>query len=122
MSTRGAVLALIALVLARSAAGYSDASPWDLPAPGACDAEPPRLLLPPREDVAPASPPKPGETITNEHSLRLRDLLPPELWEKRDRFLFDGMHMQVGPCYRDYGLPAFFVEATERLHGAVTLN
>jgi hypothetical protein len=122
MSTRAAVLALIALALARSAAGYSDASPWDLPPPGACDAEPPRLLAPPRQDAAPASTPKPGETITNEHSLRLRDLLPPELWEKRDRFLFDGMHMEIGPCYRDYGPPAFFVEATRKLHGAVTLN
>ena len=117
---RRAALAAIVLGLSGAAAA---ASPWEVPAPGSCESHPPLLLNPPKgEDAAALTFPKPGETLTNEHAERLRYLLPPELWEKRDRFLFDGMQMEIGPCYRDYAPPAFFAETTGKLHGAVTLN
>ena len=117
---RRAALAVIALALSGVAAA---ASSWEVPAPGSCERQPPILMSPPPDwDAPPLSLPKPGETLSNENAERLRYLLPPELWEKRDRFLFDGMQMEIGPCYRDYSPPPFFVEATEKLHGAVTLS
>ena len=105
-------LAAALAVLAGTAAADASDDAWQVPPAGACESQPPRLLHPqaPSGDVAPVAPPKPGETIDFPHSERLRALLPPELWEKRERFLFDGMHMEIGPCYRDYAPPAFFRE------------
>ncbi len=120
MSMRRAALAVISLAVSGTAAA---ASPWEVPAPGSCESQPPLLLNPPkRDDAAPTTSPRPGETIGFEQAERLRYLLPPELWEKRDRFLFDGMHMEIGPCYRDYSPPPFFEEVTRKLHGGVTLE
>src|SRR5512144_985778 len=109
MAPRWLALTIVAWLLAQAVAAELPADAWRVPAPGACAGQPPLLLNPPADkDAPPISFPKPGETITNEQAERLRYLLPPELWEKRDRFLFDGMHMEIGPCYRDYGPPQFF--------------
>ena len=121
MRLSGALLCLA--VLARAASAELPADPWRIPPPGACDREPPLLLDPPQgTDVAPFSPPRPGEVIDAEHAERLRLLLPSEIWEKRERFFYEGMQLEVGPCYRDYGPPDFFTAATRDLHMSVSLD
>ena len=110
-------------VLARAASAELPADPWRIPAPGACASEPPLLFHPPTgTDVVPIATPKPGEVIDVEHAERLHYLVPPEIWDKRERFFFDGMQLEIGPCYRDYGPPQFFVDATRKLHDSVSLD
>ena len=43
---------------------------------------------------------------------RLRGWLPDEVWERRDQFFFEGMQLEIGPCYRRYPVPKFFEDAT----------
>jgi hypothetical protein len=115
--------ALLALVLARPAGAGLPDDPWRVPPPGACTSEAPRLLNPPAaKDAPPVTPPMPGDSIGAENAERLRDFVPPEIWEKRERFFYEGMHMEIGPCYRDYSPPEFFQKVTRELHGAVTLE
>ncbi len=42
----------------------------------------------------------------------LEDYLPGFIWEHRERFFYEGMRLEIGPCFRDYGAPGFFAEAT----------
>lgn len=114
--------ALLLLVTARGASALTPGDPWRVPPPGACTSEPPKLLVPPPGDALPVSIPAPGEEIDYAHADRLRDVVPPEIWEKRERFFYHGMRMEIGPCYRDYSPPEFFQKATRELHGGVTLN
>ncbi|MFQ5699109.1 MAG: DUF1329 domain-containing protein [Myxococcota bacterium] len=95
-------------------------SAWHVPPEGACLHHPP-LGQPVDVDVD-SNLPLPGEVIEVEQATRLAPFLPPELWEHRDRFLYPGMQMQIGPCYRDYGPPEFYRQATARLAGEVRLS
>ena len=47
--------------------------------------------------------------------------MPEELWANRDRFFYDGMQLEIGPCYRDYAPPEFFARATKRFRGQARL-
>ena len=47
----------------------------------------------------------------------LERYLPDFLWTNRDRFFYEGMRLEIGPCFRDYGAPDFFVSATEQGRG-----
>ncbi|MFI5315334.1 MAG: DUF1329 domain-containing protein [Myxococcota bacterium] len=121
MNLRRAVFVFAAFARVASADPASD--PWRVPAPGACASEPPRLLHPVAAKDAPATAaPAPGGAIDFAQAERLRDYVPPEIWAKRERFFYDGMHMEIGPCYRDYAPPEFFQKATRELHGRVTLQ
>ncbi len=53
-----------------------------------------------------------GERIPIEHLSRLRNYLPPEVWDRRDVFFYEGMELQIGPCHRRYPVPEFFEQAT----------
>jgi hypothetical protein len=44
-------------------------------------------------------------------------LLAPELWDRRDLFFFDGMRIELGPCFRRYAPPEFFGESTREYSG-----
>ena len=115
--------ALLLAALARFASAQAADVPWRVPPPGACASESPRLLTPvASKDAPPTTAPVPGQAIDFAHADRLRDFVPPELWAKRERFFYDGMRMEIGPCYRDYAPPEFFRRATDELHGGVTLT
>ncbi len=116
--------ALLCLALVAFADVRADDDPWRIPTPDACRTEPARLLTPPPpgKDAPPVTPPMPGDSIGAESAARLRDFLPPEIWEKRERFFYDGMHMKIGPCFRDYSPPEFFSQATRELSAGVTLD
>ena len=48
---------------------------------------------------------------------RLRGWLPEEVWERRDLFFFEGMQLEIGPCYRRYPAPTFFERRDARERG-----
>jgi len=102
-----------------ASAGASDA-PWALPAPGACEPAGGLRGWPPGED-APPLPVSPGDVLDIEGAPRIAGYLPPQVWEQRDKFFFEGMRLEIGPCFRDYAPPAFFQEATDELGGQATL-
>jgi len=104
---------------AASAPGPSD-TPWALPAPGFCEPTGGLRGWPLGED-APPLPVAPGDVLDLEAAPRIAGYLPPQVWEHRDKFFFEGMRLEIGPCFRDYAPPAFFQEATEKLAGRATL-
>ncbi len=117
---------LVGALLWSQPALAEDPGPWALPPDGACtrsewkaggaDRGAERTV-----DAEP-SPPMPGEQIAFEDLLRLRAWLPVEIWENRERFFFNGMTLNIGPCYRDYGAPPFYIEATRRFAGEARLG
>jgi hypothetical protein len=73
-----------------------------------------------QEDAAPL-PFAPGDGVTQEQLPLLRAYLPPQLWSERDKFFYEGMRLEIGPCFADYGPPAFFTAATETFRGKAKL-
>lgn len=63
-----------------------------------------------------------GMVLHHDDLLLLRQLLPPEIWRHREVFLFEGMSMEIGPCYRRYPVGSFYREATELFKGQPQLD
>jgi hypothetical protein len=73
------------------------------------------------EDATPARI-REGAILGFQDVLRLRSLLPSEIWRNRDAFFHEGMQLEIGPCHRRYPTPAFFGAATRRGAGRVRLD
>ncbi|MBW2416825.1 MAG: DUF1329 domain-containing protein [Deltaproteobacteria bacterium] len=114
------LIAALAGVLPAGAGAGEPVSPWSLPPEGSCAPQGGLAGWPVGEDAPPVAF-EPGDRIDIEHAPVLRNYLPPEIWEHRDRFFFEGMTLEVGPCFRDYSPPAFFGEATEKFRGRAKL-
>lgn len=54
----------------------------------------------------------PGEHLEFGDLGRLRNYLPPEVWQRRSIFFYEGMRITVGRCHRRYPTPEFFRQAT----------
>ncbi|HSJ96988.1 MAG TPA: DUF1329 domain-containing protein [Myxococcota bacterium] len=86
------------------------------------------LLLPlsdaTAEDADDAGPPpfREGDVIGVEQVERLRPYLPPEFWEHRDFFFYEGMRLEIGPFHRDYAPPPVWQEASERFRGQARIG
>lgn len=85
----------------------------EVPEAGQC----PPYPVPPGEDAALAEdvvPPefRMGQRVPIEQLERLRNYLPPEIWNLREVFFYEGMLMEIGPCHRRYPVPEFFEQAT----------
>ena len=65
---------------------------------------------------------KTGMRVDAEGLLALQSLLPREVWRHRERFFFEGMLMEIGPCHRRYSIPAFYRKATEKHAGEASLD
>jgi hypothetical protein len=91
---------------------------WKLPAPNSCQAD---TSSTPNLIDAPPFPFKTGDVIGVDQLALLRDFIPSLLWENRDQFFFEGMRLEVGDCFADYGAPAFYQEATEKFRGEAKL-
>ncbi len=107
-----------------AASAEAPAEAWPLPEPGACQPKG-GLLAGPRatpEDAPPALPFEPGDVFELERLDTLKNFLPEFVWPHRERFFFDGMRLEIGPCFRDYGPPAFYDEATEKFRGQAKLT
>jgi hypothetical protein len=126
-------LALSALIAAAPAGAQDGPSgeapqaappdPWAVPAPGACQPEGGLLGGGPGADGdARPLPFAPGDVLGVDRLETLRAWIPDFLWEQRERFFFEGMRLEVGECFADYGPPAFFRDATERFAGEAKLT
>jgi hypothetical protein len=98
----------------------TEADPWQIPEEGACA---PRggLRGRPFGQDAPPVPFQSGDAFGIDRIEVLRSYLPPAMWEYRERFFYEGMRLEVGPCFRDYSPPAFFQEATRAFRGQARL-
>ena len=106
-----------------AARAFADApSPWALPAEGACAPSGGTHLAPgkPAEDAT-AAPFQPGEGFGIDRLPVLERYLPDFIWTNRDRFFFEGMRIEIGPCFHSYGAPEFFAKATEQGRGKAKL-
>jgi hypothetical protein len=75
------------------------------------------------EDVGPGAPTfKEGDVITMDKLESIKPFLPPEFWNNRDFFFYEGMQMEIGPFYRDYTPSAQYQAATERFKGQPRLG
>ena len=71
-----------------------------------------------QEDTGPATPTfKEGDVITMDNVESLKPFLPPEIWANRDFFFYEGMKLEIGPFFRDYGPPEVYVAATKKFAG-----
>jgi hypothetical protein len=68
------------------------------------------------EDAPPGFPFQAGDVITYDQTHKLKNYLPPEFWENREYFFYEGMETQVGAT-REYGLADAYVAATEKFKG-----
>jgi hypothetical protein len=116
--TFGSVLLALALP-----AGAQTGSPWAVPAEGSCVPSGGLRSKPgaPAEDVR-TLPFQTGDTLDLEKLPVLERYLPEFIWPNRERFFYEGMRLEIGPCFRDYGPPAFFVQATEAGRGKAKLG
>ena len=48
-------------------------------------------------DALPGVPFKEGDTISFEQVDKLKEFLPPQFWENREYFFYEGMQLQIGP-------------------------
>jgi hypothetical protein len=55
----------------------------------------------------------PGARLEHADLERLRGYLPPEVWQRRAIFFYEGMSIEIGPCHRRYPIPDSVREATE---------
>jgi len=97
-------------------------SPWALPVAGACAPSGGIHLSPgkPAEDAT-GAPLTPGDSFGLDRLAVLERYIPDFLWTHRDRFFYEGMRLEIGPCFRSYGAPDFFVSATEQGRGKAKL-
>jgi hypothetical protein len=115
-------IALVLVVLPAGRALAQPASPWTLPAAGSCAPSGGTHVRPgaPPEDAV-SAPFKTGDAFAIDRVAVLERYLPDFLWTNRERFFYEGMRLEIGPCFRDYGPPEFFVTATEQGRGKAAL-
>jgi hypothetical protein len=102
------------LVLTVALGTPSEAAPperWALPAAGDCGA---RVSGPRVAEDAGSFPFRAGQTIELPRLGEVKRFLPAAVWDERDAFFYEGMRLEVGPCFKDYSPPPFFQQATAR--------
>jgi hypothetical protein len=65
------------------------------------------------EDVVPGVPFREGDVVSFEELDKLREYLPPEFWENREYFFYEGMELEIGPFFRDYGAADAYQSASQ---------
>ncbi len=74
------------------------------------------------EDVVPGVPFQEGDVIGYKQIDKLKDYLPPEFWEHREYFFYEGMDLEIGPFFREYAAARVYEEASERFQGQATIG
>jgi hypothetical protein len=74
------------------------------------------------EDAAPGIPFKEGDVISFETIDKLKDYLPPQFWEHREYFFYEGMEIKIGPVGRDYTPADAYMSMTQRQAGKTTIG
>jgi len=65
---------------------------------------------------------KEGTRIGTGDLMRLRSLIPDEVWQHRDTFFHEGMQLEIGPCHRRYAFPSFYEKATAAHAGTAKVD
>jgi len=117
------VAALLSGALLASAPLRAAGDAWSPPAPDSCAPKGGLVSSPGASADASAQLPfQPGDVFDVDRLQTLEKFLPAFLWPYRDRFFFEGMRLEIGPCFRDYGPPDFYREATRRFLGKPHLS
>jgi hypothetical protein len=75
------------------------------------------------EDVAPGAPTfEEGDVVGYDSVDKLKPYLPPEFWDNRDFFFYEGMRLEIGPTQRDYTPAAEYQAATAANKGKAKLG
>lgn len=101
---------LLALAAALCAAAPDAASASSLPVEGACPAVTGAGAA--GSDDATGIPLREGTVVALGDLLLIRELLPPEIWKYRDTFFYEGMRLEIGPCFRRYPAGEWYDAAT----------
>ncbi len=104
-----------------SIAGADAEGVWSLPEADACSSNRGVVSVDESADATPL-PFTPGQIVGFEQLAILRDFLPDVLWTYRERFFYEGMSLEIGPCFRDYSPPPFYRDATTALGRDTRLN
>ncbi len=99
-----------------AAAPAGASPPWALPPPGGSCNPPGGLAGWPAGEDAAGVPFQMGDSFQLSRLETLRNFLPPELWAYRERFFHEGMRLEIGACFADYGPPDFYRTASETFH------
>ena len=76
-----------------------------------------------QEDVKPGTPTfKEGDVISLDKIEQIKPFLPPEFWDNRDFFFYEGMKLEVGPSFADYSPADVYKEATGKFSGDAKLG
>ncbi len=106
-----------------AASAAASGTPWPIPAAGSCQPEAGLIgALGGPPDDATAAPFETGDVFSLEQIEALRAFVPEFVWENRERFFYEGMRLEIGPCFADYSPPAFFSEATKRFAGQASID
>lgn len=117
-AARGRTLAAVGVALAL--AGAAPGAAATLPAEGACPAITGASVA--GSDDATGIPLREGTLVGLGDLLLIRELLPPEIWKYRDTFFYEGMRLEVGPCFRRYPAGVWYEEATARHAGRARVD
>src|SRR5215468_4986649 len=74
------------------------------------------------QDVMPTTPYKEGDVISYDQIDKLKDYLPPQFWDNREFFFYEGMQLEIGPTMRKYGAADAYVAATDKNKGKAKLG
>ncbi len=74
------------------------------------------------EDVVPGVPFQEGDVINYNTIDKLKDYLPPQFWEHREFFFYEGMSLDIGPFFRDYENNPAYDAASEKYKGQTTIG
>ncbi len=76
-----------------------------------------------QEDVKAGAPTfKEGDVISLDKVEQIKPFLPPEFWDNRDFFFYEGMQMEIGPSFADYSPPPVYTQATEKYSSSAKLG
>lgn len=114
---------LVLLALAVPALADGESSPWALPEEGSCN---PKGGLIGAAGASPSDavsvPFDTGDVFDLEQVEVLKNFVPEFIWEHRERFFFEGMRLEIGPCFTDYSAPDFYKQATRANAGKARLD
>ncbi|HME68743.1 MAG TPA: DUF1329 domain-containing protein [Myxococcota bacterium] len=82
----------------------------------------PRAVAGPEDEGGVGPPFKEGDVITFDKIDLLRPYLPIEFWNNREFVFYPGMHLEIGPPYRDYTPATEYQEATKRFTGKARIG
>jgi hypothetical protein len=74
------------------------------------------------EDVVPGLPFKEGDVIAYDAIDKLKNYLPPQFWEHREYFFYEGMQLEIGPIQREYEKNPVYEAASEKNKGQAKIG